>query len=118
MGEFSLPPLWNERTSDKKKEKSKSGADYRLARATSLENVRVNDLTGSELGHRAGFAIATRDGLLVYAALAITKSDQGLQAIPLSAFIVKPPQAEWLLDISDNMVSFEAPSSGNVSSAN
>jgi sporulation protein YlmC with PRC-barrel domain len=84
-----------------KREKSKSGEDYQLTRATSLENVRVNDLTGSELGHLAGFAIATRDGLLVYAGLAVTKSDQGLQAIPLSAFIVKSSQTEWFLDISE-----------------
>ena len=87
-----------------KQEKPTSGEDYRLTRATSIENIRVNNLKGSELGHVAGFAIATRDGLLVYAALAVTKSDQGLQAIPLSAFIVKPSQTEWLLDITEEAV--------------
>ncbi len=83
-----------------KQEKAASVEDYQLSRATSLKNIRVNDLKGAELGHVIGFAIATRDGLLVYAGLAVTKSDQGLQAIPLSAFIVKPSQPEWLLDIA------------------
>ena len=82
-------------------EKRTSDEGYQLTRATLLKNIRVNNLKGSELGHVTGFAIAIRDGLVVYAGLTVTKSDQGLQAIPLSAFIVKPTQAEWLLDISE-----------------
>ena len=84
-----------------KQKKTASGEDYQLTRETSLNNIRVNDLKRTELGHVIGFAIATRDGLLVYAAFAVTKSDQGLQAIPLSAFIVKPSETEWLLDIAE-----------------
>ena len=71
-----------------------------LASAAALQDTRVDDLKGEELGHLKGFAVATRDGLLVYAALATKKSDEPLQAIPLSAFIVKPAKKEWLLDIS------------------
>ncbi len=82
-------------------DKPKSDVDYQLVRATSLENIRVSNLGGAELGHIAGFAIAKRDGLILYAALKVTVKDQGLQGIPLSAFIVKPPKNEWLLDISE-----------------
>ncbi|MEI8383746.1 MAG: PRC-barrel domain-containing protein [Planctomycetota bacterium] len=84
-----------------KDDKPKSDVDYQLARATSLENIRVSNLGGAELGHLAGFAIAKRDGLIVFAALKVTAKDKGLQGIPLSAFIVKPPNNQWLLDISE-----------------
>lgn len=82
-------------------DKPKSEVDYQFTRATSLENIRVNNLDGAELGHLAGFAIAKRNGLIVYAGLKVTAKDKGLQGIPLSAFIVKPPSNEWLLDISN-----------------
>ena len=82
-------------------EKPKTSDDYPLTRATSLENVRVNNLMGTKLGHLSGFAVSASDGLIVYAALSVTQSAQGMQAIPLSAFIVKPSQTEWLLDISE-----------------
>ncbi len=76
--------------------------DGLLTSASTIKDVRVDDLKGAKLGHIAGLAVATRDGRLIYAALELKEGDNKLQAIPLSAFIVKPEKQEWLLDISAN----------------
>lgn len=67
---------------------------------SSVRNRKVVNKSGDELGHVAGFAIATDDAVLVYAAVADSESQPGLQAIPLAAFVVANTSGDWILDIS------------------
>jgi sporulation protein YlmC with PRC-barrel domain len=74
----------------------------RTVRLTEFGQPEVQNAQGDKLGHIEDLALATRTGLIAYAALRLADRSGGndvLYPVPLAAFVAPPAARHWVLEL-------------------